>query len=189
MVSAAGCGKNETASKDAGNVVASDGEMFAADDLSAGQVKLLGKVYEVPVDYSKVSKKLTLRDEMTEQFNVKVAPKSTLSNVYLDVYNKENSHVVVSLTNNRNEEDYPKACQITAITADSNYADGSVITLPGDVTLGTSAYDITGKYGEPDTSIDSKDGFTYIYEKGSLTYTFDFLKDAEGVSKITIESK
>lgn len=191
MMSAVACGKNDdTASNDTvGEVVASDGEMFTADDLSAGEVKLLGKVYEMPVDYSKISKKFTLRDEMTEQFNVKVAPNSTLNNIYLDVFNQENSYVVVSLKNDRKQEDYPKACKVTSIVAQAGHADGNVVVLPGNVTIGTSAYDVTGRYGEPDTTIENAGGFTYVYDKGTITYTFDFEKNAEGVSKITIECK
>lgn len=191
MMSAVACGKNDDATADnsVGEAVASDGEMFSADDLSAGEVKLLDKVYEMPVDYSQISKKFTLREEMTEKFNVKVAPNSTLNNVYLDVFNKDNAYVVVSLKNDRKEEDYPKACKVTSIVAQTGYADGGVVVLPGNVTLGTSAYDVTGLYGDPDTTIDNSEGFTYIYERGTITYTLDFAKDAEGVQKITIECK
>ena len=52
LLSAVGCGKSNSASKDVSNVEASDGETFNSDDLSAGQVKLLGKVYDLPIDYS-----------------------------------------------------------------------------------------------------------------------------------------
>ncbi len=189
LLSAVGCGKSNSASKDVSKVVASDGESFNGETLDAGQVKLLDKVYNIPMDYSSISKKLKLREEMTEMFNVKVAPNSVLNNVYLDVFNKENSYIVVSLKNNRNVEDLPKACTVTSITAQTGYADSSTILLPGNVSLGSSAYDITGLYGEPDTTIDTKDGFTYIYEKGAITYTFEFVKNIEGVCKITIETK
>ena len=181
MMSAVACGKSDDTASDntVGEVVASDGEQFTVDDLSAGEVKLAGKVYEMPVDYSKISKK----------FNVKVAPNSTLNNVYLDVFNKDNAYVVVSLKNDRKEEDYPKACKVTSIVAQAGYADGNVVVLPGNVTLGTSAYDVTGLYGDPDTTVDNSEGFTYIYERGSITYTLEFAKDAVGVQKITIECK
>ena len=189
LLSAVGCGKSNSTSSDVGQVEASDGEAFNSEDLDAGQVKLLNKVYDLPVDYSRVNKKLTLREEMTEKYNVKVPANGVLNNVYLDVYNKEGSYLVVSLKNNRDVEDLPKACSVSTIVAESGYADADVIVLPGDVSIGTSAYDITGLYGEPDTTIDKKDGFTYIYEKDAATYTFDFVKNVEGVYKITIECK
>ena len=189
LLSAVGCGKSNSTSSDVGQVEASDGEAFNSEDLDAGQVKLLNKVYDLPVDYSRVKKKLTLREEMTEKYNVKVPANGVLNNVYLDVYNKEGSYLVVSLKNNRDVEDLPKACSVSTIVAESGYADADVIVLPGDVSIGTSAYDITGLYGEPDTTIDKKDGFTYIYEKDAATYTFDFVKNVEGVYKITIECK
>lgn len=189
LLSAVGCGKSNSASNDVGQVEASDGEAFNSEDLDAGQVKLLNKVYDLPVDYSRINKKLTLREEMTEKFNVKVPANGVLNNVYLDVYNKEGSYLIVSLKNNRDVEDLPKACSVSTITAESGYADADVIVLPGEVSIGTSAYDITGLYGEPDTTIDRKDGFTYIYEKDAATYTFDFVKNVEGVYKITIECK
>ena len=189
LLSAVGCGKGNSASNDVGQVEASDGEAFNSEDLDAGQVKLLNKVYDLPVDYSRINKKLTLREEMTEKYNVKVPANGVLNNVYLDVYNKAGSYLVVSLKNSRDVEDLPKACSVSTIVAESGYADGDVILLPGDVTIGTSAYDITGLYGEPDTTIDKKDGFTYIYEKANATYTFEFVKNVEGVYKITIECK
>ena len=189
LASAVGCGNKDTASSDASEVVASDGEMFESNTLDAGQVKLLGKVCSVPVEYSDIAKKFKLRDEMTEQFNVKVAPMGSLDSVYLDVFNRSDAHLLVNLKNDRNTEELPKNCKISKIVAEADYADSSVILLPGDVSLGTTAYVITGTYGDPDTSIDSNDGFTYIYEKGNVTYTFEFKRDVEGCVKIVIESK
>ena len=167
LASAVGCGNKDTASSDASEVVASDGEMFDSNTLDAGQVKLLGKVCSVPVEYSDIAKKFKLRDE----------------------FNRSDAHLLVNLKNDRNTEELPKNCKISKIVAEADYADSSVILLPGDVSLGTTAYVITGTYGDPDTSIDSKDGFTYIYEKGNVTYTFEFKRDVEGCVKIVIESK
>ena len=113
LLSAVGCGKGNSASNDVGKVEASDGEAFNSEDLDAGQVKLLNKVYDLPVDYSRVNKKLTLREEMTEKYNVKVPANGVLNNVYLDVYNKQGSYLVVSLKNNRDVEDIPKACSVS----------------------------------------------------------------------------
>ena len=39
---------------------------------------------------------------MTEKYNVKVAPNSVMNNVFLDVFNKENAYITVSLKNDRN---------------------------------------------------------------------------------------
>ena len=189
LASAVGCGDKDSASNDASNVVASDGEMFDSNTLDAGEVKLLGKVYDIPADYADMSKKFKLRDEMTEQFNVKVPAMGTLDSIYLDVYNRENTYITVSLKNDRNTEELPKSCKVSKIDAKAEYADSSVILLPGDISLGSTAYDVSGTYGDPDTSIDSKDGFTYIYEKGNVTYTFEFKRDVEGCVEIIIETK
>ena len=56
LLSAVGCGKGNSASNDVGQVEASDGEAFNSEDLDAGQVKLLNKVYDLPVDYSRINK-------------------------------------------------------------------------------------------------------------------------------------
>ncbi|SEP89018.1 hypothetical protein SAMN02910369_00779 [Lachnospiraceae bacterium NE2001] len=189
VASFVGCGSKDSASNDASNVIASDGEMFESENLDAGQVKLLGKVYDLPVDYSKINKKFQLRDEMTQQFNVKVPAMGTLDSIYLDVYNRDNANILVSLKNTRGDDELPKNCQISSITAQTEYADKGVILLPGDISVGSTAYDITGTYGEPDTTIDKADGFTYVYEKGNNTYTFEFSRSVEGCAKIIIESK
>ncbi len=189
LLSAVGCGKNssETSTNDVSNVVASDGEMFKSETLDAGQVKLMDKVLDLPADYSRISKKLTLREEMTEKYNVKVPANSELKNVFLDVYNKPGYYLTVTLKNSRSEDDLPKACQISGIVAQAGYADASVITLPGNISIGSTAYEISNLYGTPDKTIETSDGFTYVYEKGNFSYSFDFNKDVEGVYMITIE--
>ena len=157
MLAATGCG-NTSSSASANNsttvVEESTGEQFEATSLEANQVMILGKVLDIPFNYSKISKQLSLREEMTEKFNVKVPARGTLGNVFLDVAGYEGSYVEV--------------------------------TLHSGITIGSSAYQITGQYGDPDKTIDEKTGFQYVYEVGDVTYTFAFDTDKDGLQAIEI---
>ncbi|MCR5215016.1 MAG: hypothetical protein K6E10_11425 [Eubacterium sp.] len=189
MLGTVACGSNDVAQDDSMVVEASDSESFTGKTLNANQIKISGIVYEMPISYSKVIKRLTLREEMTEKYNVKVPGNGTLSNVFLDVVGSNGSYLEVTLKNTHSDEELPKCCDISAIKAQYGKISAEEFSLPSDVSLGTSAYEITGYYGEPDTTVDGKEGFQYIYETDTLKYTFSFKKDVEGCQEILIENK
>ncbi len=192
MLAATGCSMPGASAEDSidtnANVVeASDGELFADTTLDAKQVMVMGKVYEIPFNYSNISKQLTLREEMTEKFNVKVPAKGFMSNIFLDVAGKEGSYVTVKLQNTYTTDELPKLCNVAGIKVSADHCDNTVISLPSGITLGSSAYQVTGCYGDPDKTIDEKDSFQYVYVKGEVTYTFYFMADTEGVQAIDID--
>ena len=190
MLAATGCGNNASSASSNSSVAvveSQDGEAFAQTDLSANQVSIFGKVYDIPFNYSKVSKQLTLREEMTEKYNVKVPAKGFMSNIFLDVAGKEGSYVTVKLQNTYTTDELPKLCNVAGIKVSADHCDNTVISLPSGITLGSSAYQVTGCYGDPDKTIDEKDSFQYVYVKGEVTYTFYFMADTEGVQAIDID--
>ncbi len=190
MLASTGCsmpGASAKDSNDTGVVVeASDGELFSDTTLDAKQVMVMGKIYEIPFNYSKVSKQLTLREEMTEKFNVKVPARGFMSNVFLDVAGSEGSYITVKLQNTYTTDELPKLCNIAGINLSADHCDSTVVSLPSGISLGSSAYQVTGCYGDPDKTIDEKGSFQYVYEKGDVTYTFYFLADGDGVQAIDI---
>ncbi|MBP5192006.1 MAG: hypothetical protein J6Z74_01540 [Eubacterium sp.] len=189
MLAATGCG-NTSSSASANNsttvVEESTGEQFEATSLEANQVMILGKVLDIPFNYSKISKQLSLREEMTEKFNVKVPARGTLGNVFLDVAGYEGSYVEVTLQNTYTTDELPKLCNVSAIKVSADHCPANVVTLPSGITIGSSAYQITGQYGDPDKTIDEKTGFQYVYEVGDVTYTFAFDTDKDGLQAIEI---
>ena len=195
MLASTGCGmpgasaKDSTRERGASVVEASDGELFSDTTLDAKQVMVCGKIYDIPFNYSKVSKQLTLREEMTEKFNVKVPAKGTMSNIFLDVAGQEGAYVTVKLQNTYTTDELPKLCNIAGIKVSAEHCDSSVISLPSGITNGSSAYEITGCYGDPDKTIDEKGSFEYVYQKGDVTYSFSFSADGEGCQAIDIDYK
>ena len=190
MLAATGCGNNASSASSNSSVAvveSQDGEAFAQTDLSANQVSIFGKVYDIPFNYSKVSKQLTLREEMTEKYNVKVPAKGTLNNVFLDVAGSQGSYVEVALQNTYTTDELPKLCNVAGIKVSADHCDNTVISLPSGITLGSSAYQITGQYGDPDKTIDEKTGFQYVYVVGDVTYTFAFDTDKDGLQSMVIE--
>ena len=190
MLAATGCGNNASSASSNSSVAvveSQDGEAFAQADLSANQVSIFGKVYDIPFNYSKVSKQLSLREEMTEKYNVKVPAKGTLNNVFLDVAGSEGSYVEVALQNTYTTDELPKLCNISTIKVSADHCEGGVVVLPSGITIGSSAYQITGQYGDPDKTIDEKTGFQYVYVVGDVTYTFAFDTDKDGLQSMIIE--
>ena len=190
MLAATGCGNNASSASSNSSVAvveSQDGEAFAQTDLSANQVSIFGKVYDIPFNYSKVSKQLSLREEMTEKYNVKVPAKGTLNNVFLDVAGSEGSYVEVALQNTYTTDELPKLCNISTIKVSADHCEGGVVVLPSGITIGSSAYQITGQYGDPDKTIDEKTGFQYVYVVGDVTYTFGFDTDKDGLQSMIIE--
>jgi len=190
MLAATGCGNNASSASSNSSVAvveSQDGEAFAQTDLSANQVSIFGKVYDIPFNYSKVSKQLSLREEMTEKYNVKVPAKGTLNNVFLDVAGSEGSYVEVALQNTYTTDELPKLCNISTIKVSADHCEGGVVVLPSGITIGSSAYQITGQYGDPDKTIDEKTGFQYVYVVGDVTYTFAFDTDKDGLQSMIIE--
>lgn len=190
MLAATGCGNSSSSPATANNSVAvveaSDGDLFQETNLTANQVMILGKVFDIPFNYSKISKQLSLREEMTEKFNVKVPARGTLNNVFLDVVGAEGSYVEVTLQNTYSTDELPKLCNISAIKVSADHCVPDVVTLPSGITIGSSAYQITGQYGDPDKTIDEKSGFQYVYVVGDVTYTFAFDTDKDGLQSIEI---
>ena len=190
FASVVGCGKSDSASTNQSTVVntveASDSEVFSSETLDAAQVKLVGKVYDIPFDYSKIAKKVSLKDEMTEQFNVKVPANGTLDNIYVDVVGKDQS-MLLKLANKSATEEAPTRCRVAGITLQAGTADASTITLPGGITFESSAYEVETAYGDPDKKIDEKTGFQYVYERANVTYTFSFSREFGGLQKISFE--
>lgn len=190
MLAATGCGNNASSASSNSSVAvveSQDGEAFAQTDLSANQVSIFGKVYDIPFNYSKVSKQLSLREEMTEKYNVKVPAKGTLNNVFLDVAGSEGSYVEVALQNTYTTDELPKLCNISTIKVSADHCEGGVVVLPSGITIGSSAYQITGQYGDPDKTIDEKTGFQYVYVVGDVTYTFAFDTEKDGLQSMIIE--
>ena len=190
MLAATGCGNNASSASSNSSVAvveSQDGEAFAQTDLSANQISVFGKVYDIPFNYSKVSKQLTLREEMTEKFNVKVPAKGTLNNVFLDVAGSQGSYVEVAHQNTYTTDELPKLCNISMIKVSADHCEGGVVVLPSGITIGSSAYEITGQYGDPDKTIDEKTGFQYVYVVGDVTYTFAFDTDKDGLQSMVIE--
>ena len=189
MLAATGCGNTpkEAANNAATVVEASDGELFKDTTLAANQVMVLGKIYDIPFNYSKVSKQLTLREEMTEQFNVKIPARGTMNNIFLDVAGSEGSYVVATLQNTYTTDELPKLCNISGLKITADHCEPGVISLPSGITIGSSAYQITGQYGDPDKTIDEKTGFQYVYVVGDVTYTFAFDTDKDGLQSMVIE--
>ncbi len=190
MLAATGCGNNASSASSNSSVAvveSQDGEAFAQADLSANQVSIFGKVYDIPFNYSKVSKQLTLREEMTEKYNVKVPAKGTLNNVFLDVAGSQGSYVEVALQNTYTTDELPKLCNISMIKVSADHCEGGAVVLPSGITIGSSAYQITGQYGDPDKTIDEKTGFQYVYVVGDVTYTFAFDTDKDGLQSMVIE--
>ena len=188
MLASVGCGKKDTASANqsvVNEVEASDSEVFSEETLDAGQVKLFSKVCDIPFDYSKIAKKVSLKDEMADQFNIKVPADGTLDNIYVDVIGK-NESMLINLQNKGATEETPKRCRVIGFTIQSGSFDSSNFVLPGGVTLDSSAYDISSAYGDPDKTIDEKAGFQYVYEKSNVTYTFYFSRDVVGVQKVVV---
>ena len=190
MLASVGCGKTETASSNQKSVVktveASDSEVFSADTLDAAQVKLMGKVYDIPFDYSKIAKKVSFKDEMTEQFNVKVPANGTLDNIYVDVVGKDQS-MLLKLQNKNSTEETPQRCRVAGITLQTNTADSSTIILPSGISFESTAVEVETAYGEPDKTIDEKTEFQYVYTKGNIVYTFSFSRELGGLYKISYE--
>lgn len=191
MLAATGCGNNASSASSNSSVAvveSADGEAFAQTDLSANQISIFGKVYDIPFNYSKVSKQLTLREEMTEKYNVKVPAKGTLNNVFLDVAGTQGSYIEVALQNTYTTDELPKLCNISMIKVSADHCEGGVVVLPSGITIGSSAYQITGgQYGDPDKTIDEKTGFQYVYVVGDVTYTFAFDTDKDGLQSMIIE--
>ena len=189
LTSVVGCGSSDTASSNqtvVNKVEASDSEVFSSETLDAAQVKLVGKVYDIPFDYSKIAKKVSLKDEMTQQFNVKVPANGTLDNIYVDVVGKDQS-MLLKLQNKSDQDETPTRCRVAGITLQAGTADASTIVLPGGITFEASAYEVETAYGEPDKTVDEKTGFQYVYERTNVTYTFYFSREFGGLQKISFE--
>ena len=169
-----------------------------SDDIMSREFYFAGKILSLPFLYNEISDEYSYNlSDYGYDDDYELAPGDTIPGtiaLYNDSIDK-NADIWIGFINDTDEKRVISECKINTLYIDTSYTDSGdlpELILPGGITWGSTAEDITKAYGNPSVDVYRVDdlGYTrYTYNSSDYTYYIDLdVYDDKGLCTVNINS-
>ena len=169
-----------------------------SDDIMSREFYFAGKTLSLPFLYNEISDEYSYNlSDYGYDDDYELAPGDTIPGtiaLYNDSIDK-NADIWIGFINDTDEKRVISECKINTLYIDTSYTDSGdlpELILPGGITWGSTAEDITKAYGNPSVDVYRVDdlGYTrYTYNSSDYTYYIDLdVYDDKGLCTVNINS-